>query len=43
MQAQWYKSSPEYRAFAEKYYCVDATPLLVKGGLAKSWEFGRWR
>lgn len=35
IQAEWYKSPAEYRAFAEKYY-VDVKPLLVKAGLAKS-------
>lgn len=35
IQAEWYKSPAEYRAFAEKYY-VDVKPLLVKAGLAQS-------
>jgi len=34
IQAPWYKSPAEYRAFAEKYF-VDVKPLLVKAGLAK--------
>jgi tripartite-type tricarboxylate transporter receptor subunit TctC len=34
IQAAWYKSPAEYRAFAEKYF-VDVKPLLVKAGLAK--------
>ncbi len=35
IQAPWYKSPAEYRAFAEKYF-VDVKPLLIKAGLAKS-------
>jgi len=35
IQAPWYKSPAEYRAFAEKYF-EDVKPLLVKAGLAKS-------
>jgi tripartite-type tricarboxylate transporter receptor subunit TctC len=35
IQAPWYKSPAEYRAFAEKYY-VEVKPLLIKAGLAKS-------
>ena len=35
IQAAWYKSPTEYRAFAEKYF-EDVKPLLVKAGLAKS-------
>jgi tripartite-type tricarboxylate transporter receptor subunit TctC len=35
IQAPWYKSPTEYRAFAEKYF-VDVKPLLIKAGLAKS-------
>ncbi|MBL8673285.1 MAG: tripartite tricarboxylate transporter substrate binding protein [Rhodospirillales bacterium] len=34
IQATWYKTPAEYRAFAEKYY-VDVKPMLVKAGLAK--------
>ena len=34
IQAEWYKTPAEYRAFAEKYY-VDVKPLLVKAGLAQ--------
>lgn len=35
IQAPWYKSPAEYRAFAEKYF-VEVKPLLIKAGLAKS-------
>ena len=35
IQAPWYKSPAEYRAFAEKYF-DDVKPLLVKAGLAKT-------
>ena len=35
IQAPWYKSPVEYRAFAEKYY-VEVKPLLIKAGLAKA-------
>ena len=34
IQAPWYKTPAEYRAFAEKYF-VDVKPLLIKAGLAK--------
>jgi tripartite-type tricarboxylate transporter receptor subunit TctC len=34
IQAPWYKSPAEYRAFAERYF-VEVKPLLVKAGLAK--------
>ncbi|HKH67692.1 MAG TPA: tripartite tricarboxylate transporter substrate binding protein [Reyranella sp.] len=34
IQAPWYKSPAEYRAFAEKYY-VEVKPLLIKAGLAQ--------
>ena len=34
IQAPWYKSPAEYRAFAEKYF-VDVKPLLIKAGLAQ--------
>jgi tripartite-type tricarboxylate transporter receptor subunit TctC len=34
IQAPWYKSPAEYRAFAEKYY-AEVKPLLIKAGLAK--------
>lgn len=34
IQAPWYKSPAEYRAYAEKYF-VDVKPLLIKAGLAK--------
>jgi len=34
IQAPWYKSPPEYRTFAEKYY-AEVKPLLIKAGLAK--------
>lgn len=34
IQAPWYKTPAEYRAFAEKYY-AEVKPLLVKAGLAK--------
>jgi tripartite-type tricarboxylate transporter receptor subunit TctC len=35
IQAAWYKSPAEYRAFAEKYF-QDVKPLLVKAGLSKT-------
>jgi len=35
IQAPWYKSPAEYRAFAEKYF-VEVKPLLIKAGLAKA-------
>ena len=35
IQAPWYKSPTEYRAFAEKYF-VEVKPLLIKAGLAKA-------
>lgn len=35
IQAPWYKSPAEYRAFAETYF-VEVKPLLIKAGLAKS-------
>jgi tripartite-type tricarboxylate transporter receptor subunit TctC len=35
LQAPWYRSPAEYRAFAEKYF-VEVKPLLIKSGLAKS-------
>ncbi|HSH99437.1 MAG TPA: tripartite tricarboxylate transporter substrate binding protein [Reyranella sp.] len=34
IQAPWYKSPAEYRAYAEKYH-AEVKPLLVKAGLAK--------
>ena len=34
IQAPWYKSPADYRAFAEKYY-AEVKPLLIKAGLAK--------
>ena len=34
IQAPWYKSPAEYRAFAKKYF-VEVKPLLIKAGLAK--------
>ena len=34
IQAPWYKSPAEYRAFAESYF-VEVKPLLIKAGLAK--------
>ena len=34
IQAPWYKTPAEYRAFAEKYF-ADVKPLLIKSGLAK--------
>jgi len=34
IQAPWYKTPAEYRAFAEKYF-ADVKPLLIKAGLAK--------
>jgi tripartite-type tricarboxylate transporter receptor subunit TctC len=34
IQAPWYKSPAEYRAYAEKYF-VEVKPLLIKAGLAK--------
>jgi tripartite-type tricarboxylate transporter receptor subunit TctC len=34
IQAPWYKTPAEYRAFAEKYF-VEVKPLLIKSGLAK--------
>lgn len=35
IQAPWYKSPADYRAFAEKYY-AEVKPLLIKAGLAKA-------
>jgi tripartite-type tricarboxylate transporter receptor subunit TctC len=35
LQAPWYRSPADYRAFAEKYF-VEVKPLLIKSGLAKS-------
>ena len=35
IQAPWYKSPGEYRAYAEKYF-VEVKPLLIKAGLAKA-------
>jgi tripartite-type tricarboxylate transporter receptor subunit TctC len=35
IQAPWYKSPAEYRAYAEKYF-IDVKPLLIKAGLAKA-------
>jgi tripartite-type tricarboxylate transporter receptor subunit TctC len=35
IQAPWYKSPAEYRAYAEKYF-AEVKPLLIKAGLAKS-------
>ena len=35
IQAPWYKSPAEYRAFAETYF-VEVKPLLIKAGVAKS-------
>jgi tripartite-type tricarboxylate transporter receptor subunit TctC len=34
IQAPWYKSPAEFRAYAEKYF-VEVKPLLIKAGLAK--------
>jgi len=34
IQAPWYKSPADYRAFAEKYH-AEVKPLLIKAGLAK--------
>src|SRR5262249_17435554 len=34
IQAPWYKTPAEYRAYAERYY-FEVKPLLVKAGLAK--------
>jgi tripartite-type tricarboxylate transporter receptor subunit TctC len=34
IQEPWYRTGPQYRAFAEKYF-VDVKPMLVKSGLAK--------
>ena len=34
IQAPWYNSPAEYRAFAEKYF-VEVKPLLITAGLAK--------
>jgi tripartite-type tricarboxylate transporter receptor subunit TctC len=34
IQAPWYKSPADYRAFAEKYF-AEVKPLLIKAGLAK--------
>ena len=35
IQAPWYKSPAEYRAFAERYF-TEVKPLLIKAGLAKN-------
>ncbi|HTR88294.1 MAG TPA: tripartite tricarboxylate transporter substrate binding protein [Reyranella sp.] len=34
IQAPWYKSPAEFRAYAEKYF-IEVKPLLIKAGLAK--------
>ncbi|WP_296384325.1 tripartite tricarboxylate transporter substrate binding protein [Reyranella sp.] len=40
IQAPWYKSPGEYRAYAERYF-VEVKPLLIKAGLARSLSAGR--
>ncbi len=34
IQASWYKSPADFRAFAEKYH-AEVKPLLIEAGLAK--------
>jgi hypothetical protein len=34
IQAPWYKSLAEFRAYAEKYF-IEVKPLLIETGLAK--------